>query len=865
MPEITRRRLLGTGAAAAGGAMLSTLLPPNLRKAIANAPLNGSLNDIKHVVVFMQENRSFDHYFGTLAGVRGFADPNALTLSTGKSVFYQPVPTTTTVPGGYVNPDGYLLPWHLDTKTTSSQAIPSTSHAWAVQHQALDITVSATAGQPTTAAEDMWLPAHLAADGQTNGPFTMSYYERDDIPFHFALAENFTICDGYHCSLLGPTWPNRMYLMTGWIDPNGTAGGPIISNVVPTPPYNWTTYPERLEQAGISWQVYQEEDDYGTNVIEYFQSFQAATRGSGLYERGLTISQPGKFEYDAINDNLPTVSWIVPTSGKSEHPAYLPATGADYLASKLEAIASNPDVWAKTLFILNYDENDGLFDHVPPPLPPAGTADEFVDGLPIGGGVRVPCLLISPWTVGGYVATENFDHTSVLQLLEQVTGVMEPNISAWRRETFGDLTSALGMGGGWARPAPALPGPAVTSELFWEAEYEVENLPAATPPGAVQPFPQQEKHRHPNWMPDTKRNHRHRPRGLKALPKTTSRLLENQTNHASDFPHGYKGSQFPGMLEERIGKELSATATHAWVPMVDAGAIAIIDTSTFVWVKALVSETNPYGIAATPDGSTLYVTESGTNLVSSFQVASLVGATATQAGTTIVVGVYPHGVAVSPDGARAYVANTGVGGSDSDLDGSDSVSVIRVSTNAVVDSFKVGQAPEVVAVSADSSKVFVTCLEGLYVVDAYSGSAHLATSQSAQAHGVAASPDGNWVYVADTLNDQVVVLDGEGKSVSGQIPVGATPWNVAFTSDSTAAYVTNSGSDTVSVINTKSGSVTDTISVSRIPTGISSLGTQMWVTGNVSSTVSVIDTGSNAVIATVALGISSEPISIAFA
>ena len=166
--------------------------------------------------------------------------------------------------------------------------------------------------------------------------------------------------------------------MTGWNDPNGTAGGPIITNVVPTPPYNWGTYPERLEEAGISWQVYQEEDDYGTNVLEYFQNFQNAEPGSGLYERGLTISQPGKFEADCAAGNLPTVTWIVPTSGKSEHPAYLPATGADWLASKIEAVAANPDLWEQTLFILNYDENDGLFDHVPPPLPPAGTPDEFV-------------------------------------------------------------------------------------------------------------------------------------------------------------------------------------------------------------------------------------------------------------------------------------------------------------------------------------------------------------------------------------------------------------------------------------------------------------------------------------------------------
>ncbi len=859
MPEITRRHLLSTGAAVAGAGALSTLLPPNLRQAVAAAPLKGTPKDIKHVVVLMQENRSFDHYFGTLAGVRGFADPNAITLPSGKSVFYQPAPITPTVSGGYANPDGYLLPWHLDTKSTSSQAIPSTSHAWSVQHSSLDIPTTLPSSGSIPAPNDNWVMAHLGADGQTNGPFTMGYYERADIPFHFALAESFTICDGYHCSLLGPTWPNRMYLMTGWNDPNGTAGGPIITNVVPTPPYSWTTYPERLEQAGISWQLYQEEDDYGTNVLEYFQSFQGASPGSGLYERGLTISQPGKFEYDAVHDQLPTVSWIVPTSGKSEHPAYLPATGADWMASKIEAVASNPDVWAKTLFILNYDENDGLFDHVVPPLPPVGTADEFVDGQPIGGGIRVPCILISPWTVGGYVATENFDHTSVLQLLETITGVTEPNISAWRRQTFGDLTSALGMGSGKPQKAPALPE---TSKRFWQAEYEVQNLPAATPPGAIQPFPKQDKHRRPQWEQDAK-PFKHRYNGKRAMPNTTSRLIENRTNHAGDFEQlRYRDSQFPGLMEKHLNKPLSATATYAWVPMVDAGGIAIIDAAAFTWVRAMVSETNPYGIAATPDGSKLYVTESGTNLVSSFEVSSLVGAASTQAGATIVVGVYPHGVAVSPDGARAYVANTGP---DAGPGGSDSVSVIKVSSDTVVDTIKVGQAPQVVAVSPDSKRVFATCSEGLYVAEAASGKAKLATKECAQAHGVAASPDGKWVFVADSLNDRVLVLDGKGKQVAGRIAVGATPWNVAFTPDSSSAYVTNSGDDTVSAIDVKSGAVTGTISVSRIPTGISANGTQMWVTGNVSSTVSVIDTGSNTVLSTVELGISSEPISIAFA
>ncbi len=455
----------------AGAAAASALLPSNVRRALAKEPAGGgSLRDIKHVVLLMQENRSFDHYFGTLAGVRGFDDPNALKLPNGQSVFRQP---------DSENPNGYILPFHLDTRSSSAQKIPSTSHAWSVQH------ASWNGGKM-----DGWLAAHRKADG-VHGPYVMGYYTRADIPFQFALAEAFTICDAYHCSIMGPTWPNRMYWMTGMIDPDGLNGGPIINNKAPKGGYTWKTYPERLQEAGVSWKVYQQEDNYGCNLLETFKVFREAGKESPLYTKGMVRSPEGQFEYDAIHDKLPAVSWIIPTSFQSEHPDYMPADGAAFIASKIDAIAANPDVWAKTIFILDYDENDGIFDHVAPPVPPAGTPHEFIDGLPIGGGFRVPCILVSPWTSGGWVCSEPFDHTSVLQFLEKFTGVREPNISAWRRQAFGDLTSAFRFGGKGEK-APILPD---TSGPLSRAKYEASNLPEPVLPDADQQPPKQEKGR----------------------------------------------------------------------------------------------------------------------------------------------------------------------------------------------------------------------------------------------------------------------------------------------------------------------------------------------------------------------------------
>jgi phospholipase C len=467
--DVSRRKLLVSATALSGLAVGGSALPANLRKMMAATPrdLRGRLSDIEHIVILMQENRSFDHYFGTMAGVRGFQDPAAITLSTGNSVFHQPDPA---------HANGYLTPFHYDTKSTSAQQTPGTDHTWGTQHQAWN-----------NGAMDQWVAA--------KGEYTMGYFGQADIPFHWALAQAFTLCDNYHCSVLGPTNPNRLYMWSGMIDPNGTGGGPVTDD---SPAFNnaylsWTTYPERLEAAGVSWQVYQEEDNYDDNALAWFKQFSNAPTSSALWQRGMRKRPAGWFEADARAGRLPQVSWLVAPTAQTEHPDYFPAAGAEYIAGKLDAIAANEDLWRKTLFILTYDENDGMFDHVPPPVPPAGTANEFVDALPIGLGFRVPAIVVSPWSVGGYVCSDVLDHTSLIRLIETRFGVSEPNISAWRRATSGDFTTSLRLPGGPARwptqnRAVSL---AAAEASFLTAQQEVFDNPRPTIPAVNEPIPEQ--------------------------------------------------------------------------------------------------------------------------------------------------------------------------------------------------------------------------------------------------------------------------------------------------------------------------------------------------------------------------------------
>jgi phospholipase C len=207
-PRINRRTFVASAATVAGAAGLAGVLPENLARAATRSPKEFDLSQVKHLVFQMQENRSFDHYFGTFPGARGFNDPTAIRLPTGRSVFQQPDPA---------NPDGYLEPWHMSTITTGAAAVPSLSHDWRDQHASWN-----------QGAMDGWLLTHVASDGDANGSFTMGHYEEEDIPFHWALAKAFTLADNYHCAVMGPTDPNRLFWEMGTNDPQGKAGGPVL-------------------------------------------------------------------------------------------------------------------------------------------------------------------------------------------------------------------------------------------------------------------------------------------------------------------------------------------------------------------------------------------------------------------------------------------------------------------------------------------------------------------------------------------------------------------------------------------------------------------------------------------------------------
>jgi phospholipase C len=497
---VSRRRFLRVGGTAAGVAIAASAgtqlggIARATRAAAATRPhhLAGTIRDLKHVVILMQENRSFDHYFGSLRGVRGFADKQALKYPNGTTIFQQPDTARTDL--------GYLLPFHMDSTKVNAQNARDLDHSWVGDHSSRD--------------SGLWNNYVAAKTEQT-----MGYFTRSDLPFQYALADAFTICDGYHQAILAPTSPNRMYFWTG------TSGGVITnpddyiavfggSNAI-------TTYPELLQKAGITWQVYTNHEvgdgggndawvgDFGDNPLWFYQQYEDSENATTTAEQELAIRgavqpwQPNagtplgpnhvnhvlaQFLADATAGTLPQVSWIVAPNNYSEHPAASPSYGAHYVRAALEALMGNQDLWNTTALFITYDEHDGYFDHVLPPAPDPSVTDEFIDGLPIGFGNRVPMIIASPWTRGGYVDSNTYNHTSMLQFLETWTGVRAANITDWRRSISGDLTAAFDF----AHPDFSVPDLPDTVPLIMQSDQEKTFPPVKAPPEGDQTVPVQE-------------------------------------------------------------------------------------------------------------------------------------------------------------------------------------------------------------------------------------------------------------------------------------------------------------------------------------------------------------------------------------
>ncbi|MCH4244388.1 phosphocholine-specific phospholipase C [Acinetobacter gerneri] len=470
--------------------------PLSIQKALAiDAKVEtGTIKDVKHVVILTQENRSFDNYFGTLKGVRGFGDRFTIPLSGGRKVWEQ-----------YDASKNKIYPYHLDSSRGNAQRVSGTPHSW-------------------TDGQFAWDHGRMGNWVQYKQPQSMGYYKQQEVEFQFALANAFTLCDAYHCAMHTGTNSNRMFIWTGTNGPTGANVASVVNDLdsigASSTGYNWTTYPERLQKAGVSWKVYQNmPDNFTDNPLAGFKQYRLANELSGkpvnndtdcpAYDAAIDATQPlykgiantmpdggflGSFKDDISKGELPKVSWLVAPATYSEHPGpSSPVQGAWYIQEVLNALTQNPEIWSQTVFLINFDENDGFFDHVPSPSAPskdvtgqvygkstltdqqmsyeyathakasAGqpnfTDAKVSNGVGVyGPGIRVPMYIISPWSRGGWVNSQVFDHSSIILFLEQCFGVEEPNISPYRRAVCGDLTSAFDFKTPNTTALPALDG-----------------------------------------------------------------------------------------------------------------------------------------------------------------------------------------------------------------------------------------------------------------------------------------------------------------------------------------------------------------------------------------------------------------------
>lgn len=499
--SVLKGALVG-GAAVAGSAALD---PTAAAEAAALQQADLARKHIKHVVFLMMENRSFDHLFGTLSGVRGF-DDRSVTRPDGGSIFAQWNPHTRR----------YELPYRLSESNNLPGGDADLSHNWGPQH------ISLNGG-----GNDNWIPSHLAADGP-DGVYTMGYLTRDDAPYHYAMADAFTVQDNYFCAVLGPTYPNRLMWQMGSIDPHGKGGGPLLTTDESvftdnggTGVFSYLTYPELLTKAGVTWRSYTE--PASNHLLNMFPSFKQYNAGAGSdptnVANGTVGTTSGGFLADVNAGTLPQVSWIFPTVQSTEHPGDGPINlGPQYYEPIISALMASPS-WDSTALFITWDENDGYFDHVPPPTPPPGTPLEHLtapafgfkdsstnpqagtvnpgdpsEGIsgPVGLGFRVPNIVISPWSTGGRVNSEVSDHTSCLKLVETLFGVPlkgQGIVSDWRYDLVSDLTGCFDF----SKAAPAGPPPPALQSAFVasQALFATHNSGDETPP-LRQSMPKQE-------------------------------------------------------------------------------------------------------------------------------------------------------------------------------------------------------------------------------------------------------------------------------------------------------------------------------------------------------------------------------------
>ncbi|HET6917802.1 MAG TPA: alkaline phosphatase family protein, partial [Acidimicrobiales bacterium] len=447
-----------------------------------------------------------------------------------------------------VGGDTFLNPFELESNppTVDGQTTNDITHDWGPQHLAWN-----------NGAMDQWVVQHLKNDGTAkfqvnNGPLglpepsqstvpngivTMGYYrETDHLDFYRAIAKNFTICDGYYCSVIGPTDPNRLMWMSGSLGAHsGDKGGPILTTYVQNRQdlvgtLDWPTMPELLTEAGVGWKVYQDPTSNALfNVLDYFKNFAHPSTPTQAQNaaQGLAPVYPAEFAADVQAGTLPPVSWILPPAPCCEHPATPPPNG-EYLVSQiLQILVSNPEVWAQTVFLVVYDENGGFFDHVAPPTPgptvtsladlPTGANldGEYVrttnpqnaaggppgdwGGIlgPVGLGFRTPALVISPFSVSanGAVCSDTFDHISTLKFIESVfltpgTIMSKLHISPWRYSLVGDMTTALPAIAGPSTTVPTLPQTSLLYPDVFEQNL-VNSLAGTVDDGQAYPVPTQ--------------------------------------------------------------------------------------------------------------------------------------------------------------------------------------------------------------------------------------------------------------------------------------------------------------------------------------------------------------------------------------